>query len=40
MTLNTKRRALTGAGIGLAMSVAAAALFFDLPTSRDATAAC
>ncbi|WP_349507736.1 efflux RND transporter periplasmic adaptor subunit, partial [Agrobacterium pusense] len=39
MTLNTKRRALTGAGIGLAMSVAAAALFFDLPTSRDATAA-
>jgi multidrug efflux system membrane fusion protein len=39
MTLNTKRRALTGAGFGLAMSVAAAALFFDLPTSRDATAA-
>lgn len=39
MTLNTKRRALTGAGIGLAMSVAAGALFFDLPTSRNATAA-
>ena len=39
MTLTTKRRALTGAGIGLAMSVAAAALIFDLPTSRDATAA-
>lgn len=34
-----KAPALTGAGIGLAMSVAAAALFFDLPTSRDATAA-
>jgi membrane fusion protein, multidrug efflux system len=39
MTLTTKRRALTGAGIGLAMSVAAAALIFDLPASRDATAA-
>lgn len=39
MTLNKKRRALTGAGIGLAVSVAATALFFDLPASRNATAA-
>lgn len=39
MTLNKKRRALTGAGIGLVASVAAAAFLFDFPANRDATAA-
>ncbi len=38
MTLNTKRRP-DGRRHRLAVSVAAAALFFDLPTSRNATAA-
>ncbi|NTJ43563.1 efflux RND transporter periplasmic adaptor subunit [Agrobacterium larrymoorei] len=39
MTLSNKRRALTGAGIGLAVSVAAAAFLFEMPGHGDATAA-
>ncbi|MGV2103604.1 efflux RND transporter periplasmic adaptor subunit [Rhizobium sp. 21-4511-3d] len=39
MTSRTKRWALVGAGLGLAASVSAAAIFFELPMSTVATAA-
>lgn len=39
MTLKNKRRALAGAGISLAVSVAAAALLFDMSAQTSATAA-
>ena len=39
MTSRKKRWALVGAGIGLAASVSAAAIFFELPMSTAATAA-
>ncbi|CAN7431953.1 efflux RND transporter periplasmic adaptor subunit [Rhizobium sp. LjRoot258] len=39
MTSSKKRWALVGAGLGLAASVSAAAIFFELPMSTTATAA-
>lgn len=39
MTLKNKRRAFVGAGIGLAVSVAAATFLFELPMSTGAVAA-
>ncbi|WHA43432.1 efflux RND transporter periplasmic adaptor subunit [Agrobacterium larrymoorei] len=39
MTLNHKRRALLGTGLGLAVSIFGAALLFEFPGSGDATAA-
>ncbi len=39
MTLNHKRRALLGTGLGLAVSIFGAALLFEFPVTGDATAA-